>query len=136
MNVVGIDRVMLASREPEALRDLLADLLGLSFRPRVEWHTGMPVYFSEHPPVEIIGPAEEDDEIGRYVDEHGQGLYGLALRVEDVEAAKAYLAERDIEPLFEDRIENLHEVIYHPKSFGGVYVVLAEHHHPIGDPLF
>ncbi|WP_255152100.1 VOC family protein [Halorarius halobius] len=136
MDVIGIDRVMFAGRDIEAMRDRFADLLDIEFGPPVEWHTGMPLYFADHPRIEILGPAEMDDEIARYIDEHGQGLYGVAFRVADIEAALSELADRGVEPLFEDEIENVHEAAFHPKEFAGVYVVLAEHHHPIGDPRF
>jgi hypothetical protein len=136
MDVIGIDRVMFASLDIETMRDRFADLLGIDFRPKVEWHTGMPLYFVDHPPIEIIGPAEMDDEIARYIDERGEGLYGVAFCVADMEVTLAELAERGIEPLFEDHIENVYEAAFHPKDFAGVYVVLVEHHHPIGDPAF
>lgn len=136
MNVLGLDRVVLATHDLEGTADSFADLLGLSFSetlsPTTETGSGaqaLRMVLSDAG-VEVVTPADEDNEVARFLDERGPGLYALSLRVADLDAATAELAERGVEPVGEYETGEFHEAFFHPRNFGGALLILASYDAP------
>lgn len=137
MRGLHLDRVIVATPDIDAAIDRYAQLLGLEFGGVIEGQTDPAAgeqrlhYAYGHPGVEFISP-REDNEVQRFLDENGPGMYGLVFRVADLEEAMAELAADGVEPI--DVTENLPyspEAIYHPGDFGGVLTILTEYRHPV-----
>ena len=136
MNVIGLDRVVIATRDIEGTAGRFADLLGLSFSDRIRPTTqtaagaqALSMVISAAG-VELITPEEDGNEVARFIDEHGPGLYALSIRVADLDEATAELAERGVEPVGEFETGEFRETFFHPETFGGAFVILAEYDAP------
>lgn len=135
MHIWDIDRVMIAVPDIDAATARFEQQLGLSFDDPVLSTIELPagvqrsdVAFS-HPGVEFVSP-RENNEVARFLDEYGPGLFGLVFRVADLDAAEADLAEQGIDPIASDDPGTARERHYHPNDFTGTYVILTEYSHP------
>lgn len=136
MHVLGLDRVVLVTRNLDETADQFADNLGLDFSERIQPTTetaagsqAMDMVISAAG-VEVITPKADDNEIARFIEENGPGLYALSLRVADLDAAETELAEKGLEPVGEFESSDFRELFYHPAEFGGAFVILAEYESP------
>lgn len=82
------------------------------------------------PGVEIVAPADDESGVADFLEEHGPGLFGMVVRVADIEAAKAEFAEQGVDPITDETPDGLPELHYHPRDFGGVYILLTAYPHP------
>lgn len=130
VQVLDVDRVIVATHDLERAVAQF-ERLGLSFGEELEFGVGPELLSArlEETGVDVLTP-EDDGEIRRYVDEHGSGLYGLALRVADVESAREELATDGVEPIQSYEEGPLKEYFYHPSDFAGVMLVLCEYDAP------
>jgi methylmalonyl-CoA/ethylmalonyl-CoA epimerase len=136
MHVIGVDRVMIATWDLEAVVDRFADLLGLSFsdvvEPTTDTESGAQEVANTISPsgVEILTPRDDGNEVARFLEENGPGLYALSIRVADLEEATTELREKGVEPVGHYDHDHFAEAFYHPEHFGGAFVILAEYEAP------
>lgn len=143
MHVLGLDRVVIATRDIDETAGQFADTLGLSFSERMQptTETGAGSQALEMvvsaAGVELITPSGDGDAVGRFLDDHGPGLYALSLRVVDLDAAVAELAEQGLDPVGEFEAADFREAFFHPDAFGGALVILAEYDasHPVASAM-
>ena len=131
MQVLGIDRVLIATPSLDDSVETFEERLGLSFGALID-PPGEPVANRMSSiGVEFV-TGDRGSEVARFVDEHGPGLYALALEVADLDAARDHLASAGIEPVDETGAGSLRELFYHPSSFEGTLLTLTEydHRHP------
>lgn len=136
MNVLEIDRVIIAAPN---LSDAVAqfEALGVSFSDPKPAETESPAGIQRmrltyaDPGIEIITPVDEDNEVARYIEANGPGIYGFVIRVDDLESAKAELADRGVEPIAEAGSDTAPEAFYHPKDFSGAFLILTAYDHPM-----
>ncbi len=79
--------------------------------------------------VQLLAPLTAESTIAKFIDRSGPGLQQLALRVSDIEAAMAHLAERGLRLLYDAprRGTSASRVNFvHPKDAGGVLLELVE----------
>lgn len=135
MNVLGLDRVVIATRDLEGTAGGFTELLGLSFsdtiHPTTETAAGPQALrmVLSAAGVELIAP-EEENEVARFIDEHGPGLYALSLRVADLDAATAELAGKGVDPVGTFEMNDFREAFFSPRHFGGALLILAEYDAP------
>lgn len=136
MQVIGVDRVMLATWDLEETVGQFEELLGVSFsealEPTTETDSGVQAVANVISPtgLEIVTPREDGNEVSRFLEENGPGLYALSIRVADLDAAVEELAEKGVEPVGEYAHADFAEAFFHPRHFGGAFVILAEYHAP------
>jgi len=136
MDVIGLDRVVLATPHLEETAEEFEALLGLSFGEVLEPTTSTESGNQEvanllsSAGVELVTPRDDNGEVHRFLEANGAGLYALSLRVTDLEEAKDHLAERGLEPVGQFEANDFSEVFYHPRHFDGAMVILAEYHAP------
>lgn len=136
MHVIGVDRVMIAVPEIDEAAGQFRDLLGIEFGELLEPttstdHGAQPVTNVISPTgVELVAPRSEDNEVARFLEEHGPGLYAVSIRVSDLEAAREELAENDVYPVGRFAHGEFDEAFYHPENFAGAMVILAEYDAP------
>lgn len=137
MQVLGVDRVMIATPDIEETAGQFSELLGLEFGEVAE-----PTTSTDHGQqavanvisaagVELVTPREDgDNEVARFLEENGPGLYALSIRVADLEAAREELAEEGVDPVGQYAAGDFSELFYHPRHFGGAMLILAEYDAP------
>ncbi len=136
MEVLSLDRVMIAVPQIRDSQEKFTDLLGIKFgdanESTVKTTAGIQrsrVSYG-HPGVELITPTQEDSGLARYIDSYGPGLFGVVFRVANIKESKKHLADDGIDPIAEHESDASRELHYHPNDFGGVYVLLTEYTHP------
>jgi hypothetical protein len=139
MNVVDIDRVVVATDDVERTSGTFEDRLGIGFGDLLTLTTETDagtndlrsVIDTAGVGIDVVAPepGEEDNAVARFVEEHGTGLYALALRVADLETARTELAADGVEPIGEISAGEFTEYLYHPRDFDGLFVFLAEFPH-------
>jgi hypothetical protein len=139
MQIVGIDRIVIATDDLDRTSGTLSDRLDIGFGDRLALITETSAGENELESViddsgiglDLIQPASEsgDDAVAQFVDEHGTGLYAIAFQVADIEAARKELAEDGVEPVGEISAAEFTEYLYHPMDFDGLFVFLAEFPH-------
>jgi catechol 2,3-dioxygenase-like lactoylglutathione lyase family enzyme len=148
MQVLGISHVVIVTKELDKTVALYEELLGLDFGEtidarRFEDEGNRQQAKSRLSPagIEIMTPTDDAHPVARYLEEHGTSVYLLQLRVADLEAARAHLAEKGVEPIeglsYEDKAGYyMREYVYRPAVFDGVMFVLSEYHtpHPVERP--
>ena len=139
MHVVGIDRVVVATDDIDRTAGTLTDRLGIEFGDLLTLTTETTAGENDLRSVvdtagvglDVVQPASDDpdDAVGRFVEEYGTGLYAVAFRVADLDAARAELAADGVDPVGEIRAGEFAEYLYHPRDFDGLFVFLAEFPH-------
>jgi len=136
MDVLEVDRVVIATWELEESIERFNNLLGVTFAGLME-----PTTTTEGGPqqvanvisdtgLELVTPRGEENEVSRFLEENGPGLYAVSMQVTDLAEAKAELAEKDLQPVGEYAQGTFEEVFYHPRHFGGAMLVLTEYDAP------
>lgn len=136
MNVLEIDRVIIAAPN---LNDAVAqfEALGVSFAAPKSAETDSPAGVQRmrlthaDPGIEVITPVDDDNEVARFIEANGPGIYGFVIRVDDLDDAKATLADTGIDPIAEAGSDAAPEAFYHPKDFSGAFVILTAYDHPM-----
>lgn len=135
MQVWDIDRIMIAVPDIDAAIDRFERQLGMSFEAPVLSSIELPagvqrsdVAFS-YPGIEFVSP-RENNEVAKFLDEYGPGLFGLVFRVADLGAAESHLGDLGIDPIASDEPGGARERHYHPNDFNGTYVILTDYPHP------
>lgn len=132
-NVLGLDHLGVACKDPKERCTLWADLLGLPLE-RIEdvKSEGVRTWFLDmgggH--IELLEPTSDESPIARHIEKRGEGIAHMALRVDDLDAILARLARRGIEPLppgVRPGAGGTKVAFLHPKATGGVLLELCEH---------
>ena len=79
--------------------------------------------------LELLEATAPESPIARFVDKRGAGLHHVALRVEDIDAALAYLASRGvrlIDAVARPGAEGARVAFIHPSAAHGVLVELKQ----------
>lgn len=139
MHIVGIDRVVVATDDLDRTSGTFADRLGIDFGDRLSLSTETTAGQNDLESVidtagiglDVVQPDGEDDDnaVGRFIEEYGTGLYAIAFRVADLETARTELAADGVEPVGEISAGDFTEYLYHPRDFDGLFVFLAEFPH-------
>jgi 4-hydroxyphenylpyruvate dioxygenase-like putative hemolysin len=136
MEVYGVDRVIIATPTIDETAEQFSELLGIDFGDLLDATTQtasgeQPVSNMLSPSgVELVTPKTEDGQVARFLEHNGPGLYALSIRVADLAAAEAHLEAKDVEPVGRYESADFKESFYHPKHFGGAFVILAEYDAP------
>ncbi|WP_299269608.1 VOC family protein [Halorientalis sp.] len=139
MQVVDIDRIVVATDDVEETSGTLSERLDIAFGDRLTLTTETSAGANELQSVidrngiglDLIQPASEtgEDAVSEFVEKNGTGLYAIAFQVADLAAAQAELAEDGIDPVGEIAAGGFTEYLYHPRDFDGLFVFLAEFPH-------
>lgn len=131
--VIGLSHLGLAPKDPQKARDFLQNVLGLPLTGEdhvVEQKvfTAMYTLPLSQARLEVLEEAEQGGPIGNFIEKRGGGIHHLALKVDDLERALAYLIEKNI-PLIDDKprmgAHGSKVAFIHPKAAGGLLVELV-----------
>jgi len=138
MKVLGVDRVVIATPDVNETAERFEELLDISFGEFFEATTETTAgsnrlvsRISADGQIDLAGPGDGDNEVARFLENEGPGLYAVAFRVADLEEAETHLREKDVEPVGRIDWGDFSELFYHPSDFAGAFVLLAEFPHPV-----
>jgi methylmalonyl-CoA/ethylmalonyl-CoA epimerase len=131
MNILKIDHIGIAVKNlAESSR--LYDLLGIK-ATGVEEVAEQKVKVSFFPvgdsEIELLESTSPDGPIAKYIKKNGEGIQHLALRVDNLEAALAYLKAKGVRLIDEKPrygAGGAKIAFVHPKSTGGILLELSE----------
>ncbi len=135
--ILGVHHIGLAPKTPTATQRFFS-LLGLSAEvPEAvvsqkvvctQFHATSTLT-SSHSLLEILEPTSEDSPISKFLSERKGGIHHLALEVDDIHAAVAYLRGKQVAFLSETPTSGSHgtQVIFvHPRDAGGLLIELVQ----------
>jgi methylmalonyl-CoA/ethylmalonyl-CoA epimerase len=79
--------------------------------------------------LQVLAPLDETSTIAKYLDRNGPGIQQMAVRVTDIDAVMAHLAERGVRVLYDAPKKGTADSrinFVHPKDAGGVLLELVE----------
>jgi methylmalonyl-CoA/ethylmalonyl-CoA epimerase len=83
--------------------------------------------------IELLEDTSHDGEIGKFVEEHGEGLQAISFKVPDIDAAVAEMEKRGIRPRARFEFPLIREVVFPPDDLHGVNIELCQYEmcHPL-----
>ena len=139
IKVTGINHIGIASKDPEKTKEFFDLILGLPFvnEETVEEQKTATIIFESCvkgaqegvSKLEILKPTSEDSPVAKYLDKKGGGIHHLALTVENVEEAIAFMLENGVKMVDQhprDGVCQTKIAFVHPASTGGILVELVE----------
>lgn len=142
--VLGINHVGLAPKNPAITRKFFSEFLGLAFHgdELVKEQKTLTAMFSsrdrELPPqsgtssgarLEILEPYEGTGPIAGFLEKKGSGIHHIALMVDSVDKALAFLKAKGVRMIDETPRSGAHNTriaFIHPEATGGLLVELVE----------
>lgn len=132
MQVLEVDRVAILSDDIADSMERWNERLDLDFEHVDEGEAGEPIETTySHPGIEFLAPATDEGQLADRLEAQGPGVHALVLRVADLDAAKAELAEDGLDPLMENDGDEMRAAFYSPREFDGVLLELTEYAHPM-----
>ena len=130
--ILAIEHVGVAVESIEGLSSIFSDVLGLECigsEEVIDQQVITDIYDTGSGKLEFLKATDENSLIRRFIDNKGQGIHHIALKVDKLQAALDYLKEQGIQLIDEKpRIgaEGINISFLHPKSTGGVLIELCE----------
>ncbi len=122
-----IERVAIAVKDLDKAKDFFSDLLDIDFDIVGEMeHLGMRGGYSAFG-LELIESSSPGSLIERFIDQRGEGLWAVVIKVKNMDAAVAKCLEKGLKVAGDVRCGAMREVAFHPKDSFGVEIVLAEY---------
>ena len=133
MKAKGVNRVIIAVKDIDEATKRYSDLLGISF-----WDAGIQEEYGVHASIswegglELIMPLDSNSAIAKYLDRHGEGLYGVAFKVTDIDRAATAAKDKNVRitgEIDEDQSGRFHmyrELVLHPADTGGILMLLVQ----------
>jgi methylmalonyl-CoA/ethylmalonyl-CoA epimerase len=122
-----IDRVAIAVKDLEKAVEFFSDLLDIEFDiVGSSQELGMRGAYSASG-LELIEPTHPESIIGRFLEERGEGLWAVVLKVKNMDEAIKKFKEKGLKVAGDVTAGAMREVAFHPKGSHGVEIVLAEY---------
>lgn len=135
--VLGINHVGLAPKLPDITRQFFSEFLSLDFHgdELVKEQLTLTSMFSSGsgqktgPRLEILAPHEGGGPIAKFLEKKGSGVHHVALEVDSVDKALAYLKAKGVRLIDEAPRSGAHNtriIFIHPEATGGLLIELVE----------
>lgn len=127
-----IDHIGIAVHSIDEKMELYQDALGLEFEGTdVVEDQGVRVAFFRlgNSKIELLEPLDETGPIARFLERHGEGIHHIAAGCQDIDGARAHVADHDIRLLSDEPLDGAHGKLIsflHPKDTGGVLFELTQ----------
>lgn len=127
-----IDHIGIAVHSIEKKTSLYRDILGLDYQgSEVVEEQGVRVAFFKvgAAMIELLEPIDETGPVARFLERHGEGIHHLALRCDDIDDARAQVADEGIRLLSESPRDGAHGKLIsflHPGDTGRVLLELTQ----------
>ena len=132
MKVIGIDHIGIAVQSIDKGSPFWENILGIKSSGREEVleegvETG--IYNTGSGKIELLESIKSDSAIQKFLNNKGEGIHHICLKVEDVYSAISELKEKGITVIYptpKKGAEGFLVTFIHPKDSGGVLVELAQ----------
>lgn len=122
-----IDRVVIAVKDLEKAKDFFSDLLDIDFDIVGQSdELGMRGAYSASG-LELLESTRPDSMIAKFLEQRGEGLWALVLKVRNMDEAVKRFKEKGLKVAGDVKAGAMREVAFHPKGSYGVEIVLAEY---------
>ena len=122
-----IDRIAIAVKDLEKATAFFSDLLDIEFDiVGSSQELGMRGGYSACG-LELIEPTHPQSIIGRFLEQRGEGLWAVVLKVKNMDEAIKKFKEKGLKVAGDVTAGAMREVAFHPKGSYGVEIVLAEY---------
>jgi methylmalonyl-CoA/ethylmalonyl-CoA epimerase len=120
-----IERIVVGVRDLDLSIEFFSGLLGISFDEPfiVEGQNIRAVYSSFG--LELVESVAPDSMIDRFINKRGEGVFGIVIKVTDMDKAVKILEQKGIRLTGEIQIGAMKEVTFHPKDTFGCPIGLA-----------
>lgn len=133
--VEKIEHIGIAVRSVENSVPIYRDLLGLEYLGEevVEREGVRAAFFAiGDTRLELLEPINETGAIARFLEKRGEGIHHIAVRVTDIDAARAHAEKLNIRLLSEEPLVGAHETLVtflHPGDTGRVLFEMVQPTH-------
>ncbi len=126
MKAEKLDRVYIAVKDLDKAAKFFSEILGTTFAdpPFVKDEVSLRTAFSPIG-VQLIEPTSPKAAVAKFIDNRGEGMFGLCFKVSNLDEAVAALESRGIRPVTRVGEGKLMNVQFHPKDCFGVSLVLT-----------
>ncbi len=122
-----IDRIAIAVKDLDKAAEFFSDLLGIEFDiVGSSEQLGMRGGYSASG-LELIESTHPGTIIGRFLEERGEGLWALVLKVKNMDEMIKKFEAKGMKVAGDVTVGAMREVAFHPKGSYGVEIVLAEY---------
>ncbi len=130
-----VDRVVSLVRDIEKAKAFFSDLLDISFDETItDKEIGVQVTLAGRFGLELGSPIPTQHPLGqaeqRFLDENGESLRAIVIKVTDLDQAVQHFRDRGIEPVAMNTVGKGREAFYNPQDTFGVPIVLNEYPDP------
>lgn len=132
MKVVGVDHIGIAVKSIDEALKFWEDALGIKCTGREEVEEQkvitafLPLGGTE---IELLEPTSPDSPISKFIENRGEGIHHLALRVEDIETALKELKDKGLRLIDEKPrcgAGGARIAFVHPKATGGILLEISQ----------
>ena len=132
MKVIGIDHIGIAVQSIDKGSPFWENILGIKSSGREEVleegvETG--IYNTGSGKIELLESVKSDSAIQKFLNNKGEGIHHICLKVEDIYSSISELKEKGISVIYptpKKGAEGFLVTFIHPKDSGGVLVELAQ----------
>lgn len=125
-----LHRVAIVSKDAHQAAKDFSEMLGVEFYgPYRDEGVGLDVALPKSGGLEVMSPFRDDDAIGatQELANSGEGVKGIALRVDDIEEAKQHFASLGLKPDVEFSHGPMKEIIFSPQpATHGIEIAINE----------
>lgn len=130
-----VDRIVTLVKDMEKTKDFFSDLFGIPFdRTIVDEEIGMKIAMAGRFGFELTSPMPTGHPLGeseqRFLEEHGEGMRFIVIKVSDLDKAVQHFKERGIEPVAMNTVGNGREAFFNPRDTFGIPIILNEYPDP------
>lgn len=131
--VLKVDHIGIAVKNLEEAKKFYVEKLGMTHLPEDEVVEQQKVKVSFFPcgdsEIELLESTSPDGPIAKFIEQKGEGIQHIALRVDDIEAALADLKEQGVRLIDEKPrygAGGADIAFVHPKATGGILLELSQ----------
>ena len=130
-----LDHIGIAVHSIDERTPLYRDILGLQFLGDevVESQNVRVAFFAlGEATIELLEPLDGTGVVARFLDRRGEGIHHIALRCDDIQAARATAASAGLTLLSDEPLDGAHSKLItfvHPRDTGGVLLEFTQRLH-------
>ncbi|GIT54783.1 MAG: hypothetical protein Ct9H300mP16_19430 [Pseudomonadota bacterium] len=132
MKIKRIEHIAVAVNQLSSMREILENKLGLTLEYEEnlpQYNTRIAMYPVGDTYIEILESDKKGTEVSDWIDQHGESLFHICLEVDDIDAARVELRQKDVRLIDETpRIGHANSRIafLDPASTGNLLIELVE----------
>ena len=134
MKTLGIDHIVIAVRDIERAAKFFSELFETSFEELEPPDGGELKTKICSEGIELISPLTAQSPVAKFLENKGEGLYGISFRVMNVQEAADDVKRKGVRIIGKTEkaklgssVLNLKELFLHPKDAYGVHILLTEY---------